>query len=147
MNYFRVTHDDNCASNFPFPFAAYKVAAVEKLRATSLEYAVFITGQFLDYFGMPHAPTYLPSLSVIVDVENMKAAIPGEGNTPIVFTYTADVAKFVAASLDLPKWPQRSVIVGDRITANQLVNLVEKARGKSYHYYTETYIKISAVLT
>ncbi|KIM93965.1 hypothetical protein OIDMADRAFT_35415 [Oidiodendron maius Zn] len=43
-------------------------------------------------------------ISVIVDVENMKAAIPGDGNTPIVFTYTVDMAKFVAASLELPKW-------------------------------------------
>jgi hypothetical protein len=64
----------------------------------------------------------------------MKAAIPGEGNTPIVFTYTTDVAKFVAASLELPKWPQRSVIAGDKITANQLVSLVEKVRGKVYQY-------------
>ncbi|CZR69440.1 uncharacterized protein PAC_19340 [Phialocephala subalpina] len=95
----------------PFPFTAFKVAAIEKLRATpSLEYAIFITGFFLDFYGMPHAPTYMPGVSVIVDVENMKAAIPGEGNTPTVFTYTKDVAEFIAASLDLPKWRQRSII-------------------------------------
>ena len=140
---FLKTHDDICESNFPFPFAGYKVAAIEKLRATSLAHTIFITGQFLDYFGMPHVPTYLPGISVVVDVENMKAAIPRDGNTPIVFTYTVDVAKFVAASLELPKWPQRSVIVGDRITANQLVSLVEKVRGKLYQYYMITHIKRS----
>ena len=73
----------------------------------------------------------MQGISVIVDVENMRAAIPGEGNTPMIFTHTADIAKFMAASLDLPKWPRRCVIVGDRITANRLVSLVEKARGKS----------------
>jgi hypothetical protein len=90
---------------------------------------------------MPHVPTYLPGISVIVDVENMKAAIPGEGDTPIVFTYTTDVANFVAASLELPKWPQRSVIVGDKITANQLVALIEKVRGKVYQYIYGSHIE------
>ncbi|KIN00730.1 hypothetical protein OIDMADRAFT_42516 [Oidiodendron maius Zn] len=116
--------------NFAFPFAAYRIAAIDKLRVTSLEYTSFLTGVFLDYFGMPHAPTYLSGFSIIVDVVNMKAAIPGEGNTPIVFTYTADVATFVAASLDLAAWPKKSVIAGDKITSNQLVGLVEKARGR-----------------
>jgi hypothetical protein len=112
----------NFSSGFPFPFTEHKVAAIEKLRATpSLEYAIFIIGFFLDFYGMLHAPTYLPGVSVVLDVENCKAAIPGVGNTPIVLTYTKDVARFMAASLNLPKWPQRSIIVGDKVTANELL--------------------------
>ena len=138
---FQITHDDDCTSNFAFPFATYKIAAIDKLRVTSLEYTSFLTGVFLDYFGMPHAPTYLSGLSIIVDVVNMKAAIPGKGNTPIVFTYTADVATFVAASLDLAAWPEKSVIAGDKITSNQLVGLVEKARGKWSKGYMGHYMQ------
>lgn len=47
----------------------------------------------------------------------------------MVFTYTYDVAKFVAEVLTLPKWDEITTIVGDRVTLNEFVQLAEEARG------------------
>lgn len=58
------------------------------------------------------------------------ADIPGDGNTPIVFTTTKDIGRFVAASIDLDKWPEVLGMVGERTTWNKLVDTVEKIMGK-----------------
>ena len=69
-------------------------------------------------------------LSLIVDLENNKAAIPGEGNTKLVFTHTSTIAAFVAASLDLETWPEETFIEGDRKTINEVVAIAEKVKGE-----------------
>ncbi|KAL1632507.1 hypothetical protein SLS56_003586 [Neofusicoccum ribis] len=102
---------------------------IEKLKQTSLEFTRFIIGTFMDYYGHPHAPTYLPMMAVGIDVENAVAALPGDGSVPVTFTYSADVGKFVAAALDLPQWPVESFMAGDKLTFNEMVKLAEKARG------------------
>ena len=62
-------------------------------------------------------------------MDNNAAAISGSGNTPVVFTHTIDVAKFVAASLDLDKWDKRFFVKGDKLTWNEFLQLAEKAKG------------------
>jgi hypothetical protein len=95
---------------------------------------VFYNGFFLDYYGIPSVNTYLPPFTMVVDVVNNVAAIPGFGNTPMVFTHTFDIASFVAASLDLEKWERESYVVGDRVTWNGFVELAEAATGKTSGY-------------
>lgn len=81
---------------------------------------------FLDYYD-PQGD-YQP-LAFFVDITHNCAAIPGDGNTPIVFTHTSDVAKFVVASLELDQWPGESYVIGDKVTLTEFVELAETAKG------------------
>lgn len=67
----------------------------------------------------------------VVDMANKAATIPGTGNEPMTFTYTFDVAKFVAAFLDVPKWEETTYCYGDKTTWNEFLQLAEDARGTS----------------
>lgn len=62
---------------------------------------------------------------MVVDVVNNKAGIPGSGNVPVAMTFTTDLAKFVTAALTLLKWEQKTYLIGDKLTWNQLVELAE----------------------
>jgi nucleoside-diphosphate-sugar epimerase len=104
---------------------------LEVLRTTALEWTQFHTGLFLDYYGMPHAPSYLTPLAFAVDMQNKTAAIPGAtGEETITFTYTKDLAKFVVAATGLPKWPHAFHCYSDQATFNQVIQIAEEATGK-----------------
>ncbi|KAF5574345.1 hypothetical protein FPANT_11811 [Fusarium pseudoanthophilum] len=77
-----------------------------ELRKTDLEWTRFDNGFFLDYYGPPTFKSYMQRVAWAIDIANKKAGIPGTGNEPMTFTYTFDVAKFVVAALDLPKWEE-----------------------------------------
>lgn len=79
---------------------------------------------------MPHVKSNLVQGSIVIDMENNAAAIPGSGDVPVVFTYSYDMARFVIASLDLPKWPKEYWVVGDRITWNEFLALAEDIKGQ-----------------
>ena len=83
----------------------------------------------MDYFGMPHVQTYLPPEACFLDIAHGQAAVPGSGDDLIAFTYSKDAGRLVARSLDLPLWPERSIIVGDRMSYNDLISLVERIKG------------------
>ena len=112
-----------------FPNAALKLAALEELKKTNLEYTLFNNGFFLDYFGIPKVKSYLTPFAFGLDFQHKVAAIPGSGKTPAVFTSTKDVGRFVVASLGLEKWNENSIIVGDRKTWNEILAFAEKATG------------------
>lgn len=65
-----------------------------------------------------------------VDIVNKKAGIPGTGNEPMTFTYTFDVAKFVIATLDLPKWDELMYCYGEKTTWNEFLKQAEEVTGK-----------------
>ena len=87
----------------------------------------------MDYFGMPHVPSYLPPEACFLDIPRAKAAVPGSGDDLVAWTYSKDVGKFVARSLDLQAWPERSIIIGDRMSYKNLIRIVERVRGMCYH--------------
>lgn len=108
----------------------FKVAAIEKLKEfPSLKYTRFITGTFMDFFGPPPNPPQINVISIIIDPENSKAAVPGDGSATILITHTTDVALFVAAALSLTDWPEKLVIQGDRLTLNEVVSVAESVKG------------------
>lgn len=86
-------------------------------------------------------------MSVVVDVANNAAAIPGSGDVPVAFTHSVDVAKFVIASLTLPKWEPKTYLVGDNLTWNQLVELAEDIKGTRFEvsYDSEDLLKSGKV--
>lgn len=107
-----------------------KLDAIDALEKTSLEYTSYYVGYFLDYWGYPRVKTYQLPFVIAVDMEHSKAAIPGKGDTPVTFTHTFDVAKYVTASLDLPKWDKESYVIGESVTWNEFVRIAEEVKGK-----------------
>ena len=109
--------------------AATKLSAIAALEETGLEWTIICNGFFLDYWGMPKVKTYLTPITILVDIAAGKAAIPGSGDTPVVFTYTQDVAKYTAAALTLDKWEKESYVIGAKTTLNNLLKVAEDVRG------------------
>jgi hypothetical protein len=107
-----------------------KTGTIDKLETTPLKYTRYVCGFFLDYFGYPHSPTYMPFMGIVLDMQNHKAAIPGDGEVPVTFTLTREVAKFVAASLDLESWEKTNYIVGDKVKLNDMLKWAEESTGK-----------------
>ncbi|KAM0470208.1 hypothetical protein ACHAPX_010094 [Trichoderma viride] len=120
-------------SNLRLPQHQVRLASMEQLRQTDLEWTRFHVGYFLDYYGMPHIETHLPvPFAFVFDIPNKVAAIPGSGNDVFSLTYTKDVAKFVVKALDLPKWEEETFCYGDRVTWNQVLKLAEDATGSKF---------------
>ncbi|KAM6519222.1 hypothetical protein FALCPG4_012869 [Fusarium falciforme] len=114
------------------PTSIFQKASLEALRKTDLEWTRFAVGYFLDCYSLISLKTHLLPLSFAIDVANKKAAIPGTGNEPIAFTYTYDVAKFVAAFLEEPKWDELTVCYGEKTTWNEFVKVAEEVTGSSF---------------
>ena len=68
-------------------------------------------------------------ISMHIDMKDKTAVIPGTGNDVISFTYSFDVARFVEAALDLPRWEEELFCYGDRCTLNEVVKIAEDATG------------------
>ncbi|KAL1838205.1 hypothetical protein VTJ49DRAFT_2932 [Mycothermus thermophilus] len=115
-----------------FPPSNAKLAVFKALEATSLEWTAVTNGFFVDYFAAPKVPSYQPPMAIAVDIAHNTAAIPGSGDVPVVFTHTWDIAKFVAALVDAPKWERDSYIIGDRLTWNEFVRLAEEVKGAKF---------------
>ncbi|CEL01012.1 hypothetical protein ASPCAL00604 [Aspergillus calidoustus] len=117
-----------------FPPSKGKLAAAAKLRSfKTLEYTLVSNGIFLDYYGIPKVKSYLNhKLDIAVDVANNVAAIPGNGDMPVVFTHTFDVAKFVAALVGAPDWPERSTVIGDKKSWKEFVAIAEEVKGVKF---------------
>ncbi|KAL1631993.1 hypothetical protein SLS56_004038 [Neofusicoccum ribis] len=66
-----------------------------------IEYSLFQPGFFLNYLGYPHSSTKHFSMSpMYVDLENRRAIIVSDGNSPITVTTIQDMAGVVAEALD-----------------------------------------------
>ncbi|PNP84974.1 hypothetical protein FNYG_01671 [Fusarium nygamai] len=103
-----------------------------ELRKTNLEWTRFDNGFFLDYYGPLTLKSYMQRVAWAIDIENKKAGIPGTGNEPMTFTYTFDVAKFVVAALDLPKWEELMYCYGEKTTWNKVLKQAEDAIGSKF---------------
>lgn len=125
------SHDDEHLP-LPAPWKTLKREAIAELKKhPNLEYTSVYNGFFMDYFGMPHAPSHMLAEIPFIDIQAGKAAIPGNGDeNKVALTYTKDVAKFVRRAVEsTDPWPQKSVIVGDSVTLNEILQAAEKARG------------------
>ncbi|GJE87286.1 aromatic alcohol reductase [Phanerochaete sordida] len=128
----------------PVELYRLKWPVVEAVRASGLEYTIFEDGIFMNYLASGTAGVgHLHPITVMVDVEHATATVPGDGSAHIVYTRAEDVGAFVAASLDLPRWPEFSQMRGDRLTLNEVVRLSEEARGKKFEV---TYLSEEQIL-
>lgn len=55
---------------------------------------------------------------------------PWDGNTPVTFTRSSYVGRFVTAIVDIDKLDRISVLVGDKMALNEAVKLAEAVKGK-----------------
>ncbi|KAF2186054.1 NAD(P)-binding protein [Zopfia rhizophila CBS 207.26] len=115
-----------------FEIGRAKLESLDYLEKSNLEYTLFYVGYFLDYWGHPHVHTFQYPSFIAVDIEHNVAAIPGRGNTPITFTHTSNIAEFVVASLELPKWERESHIIGDSVTWNEFLKIAEEVKGTDF---------------
>lgn len=104
--------------------------AIDDLRKSGLEWTVFQNGIFLDYFGLSALKSNLKPTPLVIDMANKVVATPGDGNAPVTFTYSFDLARFIVAASDLEKWEEESRVVGDEVTWNEFVALAEVCLGK-----------------
>ncbi|KAF4534428.1 NmrA-like family protein [Lasiodiplodia theobromae] len=126
------------------PHIAYRLAAYEELSKTDLEWTRVYNGFFLDYYAQPHVRSHQVRLPFAIDVENKVAAIPGTGDEIATFTYTYDIARFVSALMDLPAggWPEKSIVIGDKLSFNELLKLAEEARGCKFEVHYDSLEKL-----
>lgn len=117
------------------PSIQHKLNALGELEKTKdLEWSVVHNGFFLDYWGIPGVKSYLVRAPMVfwLDVPNNAAALPGTGDTKAVFTHTSDVARFVAASVDLKRWDRDMFVRGDRLTWNEFLGLAQEVKGTKF---------------
>ncbi|CCF36710.1 hypothetical protein CH063_08218 [Colletotrichum higginsianum] len=126
-----VPHTEQQGSQLPSIPNKLKAKALLK-ETKGLEYTVIHNGYFLDYWATPAIPSNMTPFTLVLDIPNNVATIPGSGNTPVAFTHTADVSKFVAAALDLEKWEPETFIVGDKVTWNEFLQHAEAAKGTKF---------------
>jgi hypothetical protein len=113
------------------------------LKKTSLEWTAVYVGMFLDYYILDH-PTHINIVPNPIDVRNNVASIPGSGDNPVHLTYTFDVGKYTAALLGLEKWEQNYYITGDQKTWNEVVAVVEKAKGVKFEVTYDSVEKLES---
>ena len=115
-----------------FPLAPFrpKWTVTEAVQESGLEYTLFEVGIFTNYFanGTPGIGHLFP-FPFQFDVEHYKATLAADTSVYHVYTSVEDVGRFVAASLDLEKWPEVSQMQGDRKTVAEVLRLAEQVRG------------------
>ena len=113
-----------------------KWPVVEAVKKSGLEYTIYENSIFMNYFATGTAGVgHVYPARFTVDVESCTATLPGDGSAYIVYTRLEDIGKFVAASLDLEKWPELSQMRGDRIRLSEILRLAEEVRDAFYLSY------------
>lgn len=115
-----------------FPPAKAKLDITASLANTSLEHTAWYPGYFTDYFVAPHVKSNMAIVNIVFDMANNIAAIPGSGDVPVVLTHTSDIARFVTASLALPKWQPDTYLIGDKVTWNEMLTIAEDVKGVKF---------------
>jgi nucleoside-diphosphate-sugar epimerase len=112
------------------PAAQWWIDAAEALQNSQLQYTRIILGWTLDHYGMPAVPSNMKPFSYAIDFHHQRAAIPGDGTSPIAFLHTNDLAKYIAAMLEQDSWPQFSAFAGDRMSWSDLLAIAEEVTGE-----------------
>lgn len=114
-------------------FRELKIPFREKVKASGIEYTLFITGIFMEYCASPQrASVSIPPIIIGIDFNKGEADIVGTGDDPLCIIRAEDVGRFVAVALGLDKWEEKSGMVGSRTTWNELIKLGEEIRGKKF---------------
>jgi acetolactate synthase small subunit len=120
-------------------YTTIKKPVVDAVKNSGIEYTLFCNGLFMDYFASPQKSNpYLEPMPFGVDINQCTAWFAGTGDEPINVTLLEDMAKFVAASLDMEKWQSQSGVIGSRTSWNEIVRLGEQVRGQKFDVKRQT---------
>jgi uncharacterized protein YbjT (DUF2867 family) len=120
-------------------YTKFKKPVVDAVKKSGIEYTLFLNGLFMDYFAAPQRSNpYLQTMAWGVDINKCTAWFAGTGDEPINVTLLEDVAKLVAASLDLDKWEPHSGMIGSRTSWNEIIRLGEKVREQKFDIKRQT---------
>ncbi|GIJ98293.1 hypothetical protein Aspvir_000409 [Aspergillus viridinutans] len=108
------------------PSIQHWLDAAELLQKSHLQYTRVIPGFFMDYWGMPVVHTNLTPCTFGINIQHCQAAIPGDGNDRFWSDY------WMLRLLDVEDWPEFSIVVGDEVTYNQLLEMAEEIRGQKF---------------
>ncbi|KAG4274463.1 hypothetical protein FPRO04_09421 [Fusarium proliferatum] len=126
-----IQYTEEIASYFPIARAKRGVTAALEVTST-LEYTVVYNGFFADTWVLPKVKSYQSPFTLVVDVANNFAAIPGSGDKLVTFTHTFDIARFIAVLVRAAKWDKASYVIGDKVSWNQFVQYAEEAKGVKF---------------
>ncbi|KAJ4256889.1 hypothetical protein NW762_008985 [Fusarium torreyae] len=101
--------------------------SVKNIKSTIVQ-----NGYLMDYWGMPTIKSHMQSSTLILDIPNNSAGIPGTGDEAVIFSYSGDVANLVAALLDSDDWDPVSHVVGDKLTWHEFLRLAEDVKGTNF---------------
>lgn len=99
-----------------------------------LEYTLFQPGMFLEYLLTPHQVTkHVPPMATTFQFNNQRlVSIRGHEDDLLTFTSVADIATVVRRAIEYEgEWPVIGGISGDRVSATQAKQLLEKITGKA----------------
>ncbi|KAH6609065.1 nad-p-binding [Trichoderma cornu-damae] len=125
-----------------------KAAVWEAVQASGLEYTRFIPGLWMNVWavGAPRdeagGRSGYEGPAFLVDIQGGSILIPGDGSCKLVVTDMKDIGKYVAAALDFETWDGDSLIVGERLSVNELVDKIEKVTGKALD---KSYISLEGI--
>lgn len=115
----------------PLEWKRGKQNVVDELKKTNLEWTLFMNGWFMDYWVQPWVSPHMLAEVPFVDIPAKEASVPGDGEVVITTTLTRDVARFIKRAIeDGERWPEKSLIIGDQVTFNEIIHIAEKARGR-----------------
>ncbi|KAJ4360048.1 uncharacterized protein N0V89_000607 [Didymosphaeria variabile] len=114
------------------PFAASRLALLDALNQTRLEWTAIFPGIFLDFYTLS-VPSYTKKSALALDIEGNAAAIPGDGTYPVYFTHTADLATYTTALLGLDHWGKKYFVYADKMTWNEIIAVAEAAKGVKFN--------------
>lgn len=119
-------------SDVNLPTFGSKLQVQKAVQESGLEFTLFESGMFMNNLatGTPGLGYLRPEAAV--DVEHCSAHLAGDGSAQVVLTRIEDVAAFIAASLDLPRWPEVSRMTGQLLSFNKIVEIAERVRGKKF---------------
>ncbi|KAL2203306.1 NAD(P)-binding protein [Sarocladium strictum] len=98
-----------------------------------IEYSLFQPGVFLDYLIFPQQfSKHVPAAATSYSLSELRIrAVKGHEDDPVVFTSVADIAHVVRRAVEYDgKWPEIGGIRGDRLSAREMQQRVEKITGK-----------------
>lgn len=114
------------------PAASYWLDAAAALRASGLRFTRVVFGWALDHYGMPRVRSTMKPFRHVLDFENRRAVVPGEGREKVSFLHSRDLARYVAAVVEDERgeWPEVSAFVAGVKSWGEMVEVAERVTGR-----------------
>ncbi|CAI6332742.1 unnamed protein product [Periconia digitata] len=110
-----------------------------------IEYTVFVCGIFYERFSVNGMVSqqigvntgYSNEGDYIANPRSMTALAPvydsSQNLAYLNLTSVYDVARFVVRALNMPSWPREMSMSGDRMSVNQLIEVMQLCRGRQFY--------------